>query len=329
MYGLLESDGSTAENEEPDIKQLRLASNTSERYLLMVGDGLTQMRAKQFSELIEETSHSFGPRHKVTVMLQKAMDQVTFIPGDLHGGSFHIMQVVYNLFYCALIQKVQAVLKWKRICGSDVSKCYQQATSLASIFATELERGVLDEYIKIVHHSVDRRRAFQRIHNAKKLAIHLAQGYRKWMEECRKDTTDKLTKILDPATIAAPMGIDADNDDEIEVEHINVDDVVEESAVKGIGNITKCSPNPLAIKNHDIILYAKSEMEKLNLKVVRVNERERRIRYNNMARDIGQSVMAHRDVGMGNEADVGTDSFMEVSLARHQEAHITGGCDEL
>ena len=48
-----------------------------------------------------------------------------------------------------------------------------------------------------------------------------------------------------------------------------------------------------------------------------------------MARDIGQSVMAHRDVGMGNEADVGTDSFMEVSLARHQEAHITGGRDEI
>ena len=84
--------------------------------------------------------------------------------------------------------------------------------------------------------------------------------------EGAEDDTE-LTEILDPATIAAPMGIDADNDDEIEAEHVNVDDVVEQSAVKGIGNITKCSPNPLAI-HHDIILYAKSEMEKLNLEVV-------------------------------------------------------------
>ena len=71
MYGLLESVGSTVENEDADIKLLRLAPNASECYLLMVGDGLTQMRAKHFNELIEETLHSFGPRHKVTVMLQK------------------------------------------------------------------------------------------------------------------------------------------------------------------------------------------------------------------------------------------------------------------
>ena len=195
LYGLLESNGSTADNEDADIKQLRLAPNASKRYLLMVSDGLTQMRAKQFNKLIEETSHSFGPRYKVTVMLQKAMDQVNFIPGDLHGGGFHIMQVVYNLFYGAFIQKIQAVLKWKRICGSDVSKCYQQATSLASIFATELEHGVLAEYIKIVHHSADRRRAFQQICNAKKLAIHLAEGYRKWIEEHRKDTTNEVFRL--------------------------------------------------------------------------------------------------------------------------------------
>ena len=87
----------------------------------MVGDGLTKIRAKQFSDLIDETLSSYGPQHRVTVMPQQALDQVIFIPGDLHGGGFHVMQVVYNLFYGAIIQKVQAVLKWKCICGSDVS----------------------------------------------------------------------------------------------------------------------------------------------------------------------------------------------------------------
>ena len=124
----------------------------------------------------------------------------------------------------------------------------------------------------------------------------------------------ELTETLDPATIAAPMDTDADINNEVELVNVNVDNAAEESEVKGIGNITKCAPNPLAI-HHDIIHYAKAEMEKLNLEVVKVNERERRIRYNNMARDIGQSVMAHRDLGMGNEADGAMDSFMEVSLA--------------
>ena len=50
---------------------------------------------------------------------------------------------------------------------------------------------------------------------------------------------NELTAILDPATIAAPMDIDADIGDDVEVVHVNVDDVVEESVVKGIGNINE------------------------------------------------------------------------------------------
>ena len=82
-------------------------------FLVMVGDGLSQMRARQFSELIDETCTSYSPWHRVTTTLQKVLEQVIFIPGDLHGGGFHIMQVIYNLFYGALLQKLQAVLKWK------------------------------------------------------------------------------------------------------------------------------------------------------------------------------------------------------------------------
>ena len=52
------------------------------------------------------------------MMIQKALDQVTFIPGNLHGGGFHTMQVIYNLFYGAIIQNIQTVLQWKQICGT-------------------------------------------------------------------------------------------------------------------------------------------------------------------------------------------------------------------
>lgn len=107
LYGILKINENEPTNaDDANLLQLSLAENYKERYLLMVRDGLPQMRAKQFSDLIDETSTSYGPRHEVTVMLQKALDQVVFIPGNLHSGGFHIMQIVYNLFYGSILQKV-------------------------------------------------------------------------------------------------------------------------------------------------------------------------------------------------------------------------------
>ena len=104
MFGILKKSESSNENKQMNINTLELAPETKERYLMMVGDGSTRMRAKQFNDIIEETSTSCGLCHQVTLMLQKALNQVIFVLGDLHGGGFHIMQVVYNLFYGSLLQ---------------------------------------------------------------------------------------------------------------------------------------------------------------------------------------------------------------------------------
>ena len=162
----------------------------------MVGDGLTQMRAKQFSEMIDQTSISYGPRHEVTTMLQEALERIIFLPGDLHGGGIHIMQVVYNLFYGTILQKIQTVLKWKRIRGSDVTKCYQQSTSLALIVSTEVERHLLTEYIKHIHQDPHQRREVNKFKDAKAFAIRIANGYTKWMNDRRKNTTDEVFRMI-------------------------------------------------------------------------------------------------------------------------------------
>ena len=128
--------------------------------------------------------------------------------------------------------------------------------------------------------------------------------------------------------ITSSQEIDAVDDDKIELANVNVEETVEETDIKGLGNITKCAPNSLAL-HHDIMKCSKAEMDKLNLKVVRVNERERKIRYNCMASNIGQCVIVHRDLRDGNNVAMDNGSFMEKSLARHQEAHITGGQDEI
>ena len=46
------------------VTDLRLAHNAKKRFLIMVGDGLTQIRVKQFADIIEESSSSYGPRHR-------------------------------------------------------------------------------------------------------------------------------------------------------------------------------------------------------------------------------------------------------------------------
>ena len=85
LYGILKTNqDQPTSTDNANLLQLittkSATDNYKECYLLMVGDGLTQMRAKQFFDLIDEISTSYGPRHEVTVMLQKALDQVVFIP---------------------------------------------------------------------------------------------------------------------------------------------------------------------------------------------------------------------------------------------------------
>ena len=106
------------------------------------------------------------------------------------------MQVIYNLFYGALLQKLQAVLKWKLICGNDVSKCYQQSTGLAKLGAREVERHLLAEYFKSVHHNCNHRKSFNGIKDSKQFAIHIAKGYTNWTEVRRRETTDKVFRMI-------------------------------------------------------------------------------------------------------------------------------------
>ena len=71
-------------------------------------------------------------------MFRKALSRVVVVTGDLHG-CFHALMAVYSLFYAAIIQPIQTLLKWKRIVGTDITKCYQQAAGLALMICDETE----------------------------------------------------------------------------------------------------------------------------------------------------------------------------------------------
>ena len=72
MFGLLkktDTGNGSGDNSDAEIKNLVLAPNAKERVLVMVGDSLTQIRAKQFTDMIEETPTLYGPRHRIIQML--------------------------------------------------------------------------------------------------------------------------------------------------------------------------------------------------------------------------------------------------------------------
>ena len=98
------------------------------------------MRARTFNDLIEDSAYSFGEQHETTAKVAKGMQQIIHVPGDLHGGCFHFLSAIYSLYYAALIQPIQALIGWKRIKGTDVTKCYQQAAGLAMMITGELEK---------------------------------------------------------------------------------------------------------------------------------------------------------------------------------------------
>ena len=128
-------------------------------------------------------------------MIQKALNQIIHVPGDLHGGCFHFLSAVYTLFYGSLIQPIQIMLGWKRICGSDVTQCYQQVVGLALMISSELERHLLLEYLKEIHSDELKRRDLESILDSKKLALKITNGYNEWIDFKRLQTKDKCFQM--------------------------------------------------------------------------------------------------------------------------------------
>ena len=87
-----------------------------------IGDKLTHVRLKSFVNTINDSLYSFEDDHDMRSVMSKALQQVVLGVGDLHGGSFSILNSIYTLFYGGVLQVFQTALCWKRIKGKDVTK---------------------------------------------------------------------------------------------------------------------------------------------------------------------------------------------------------------
>ena len=93
MHGVVEATSNDGVN--GNLKSICLARDYKDRYVMLVGDGLSQIRAKMFEKMIEDSSYCFKEMHRATHMIKEALGKVIHITGDLHGGRFHFLPAVY------------------------------------------------------------------------------------------------------------------------------------------------------------------------------------------------------------------------------------------
>ena len=194
MNGILkyvENDGTSG-----NLKYLELEDGWDKRTMMFVGDGLTMARFKTFDDLINNSAMNFAMRHEKKIMFRKALSRVVVVTGDLHG-CFYALMAVYSLFYAAIIQPIQTLLKWKRIVGSDITKCYQQAAGLALMVSDEIQRHLVSYCIAQLENNKPVLDQIKKVkNNPKEVAVILAKHYLEWIELQRKDTSDEVYKMI-------------------------------------------------------------------------------------------------------------------------------------
>ena len=142
------------------------------------------------------------------------------------------------------------------------------------------------------------------------------------------ENEEGLEYEMDPGVMAASIELQVNDGDEAILEEVAIEEDRLQVNVIGLGNVKKASINPLTI-NHDIIGYAKGEVEKLNLKEVRVRKRERRNRMKALSNDVMADISQHKERGTddGRCGDNDEQNHVLQSLRRHEEAVITNGED--
>ena len=176
---------------------MRLAQDYDQRHVMLIGDGLSQIRVKTFETMIQESSFWFKENFCATDMVRKALGQIIHVTGDLHGGRFHFLAKIYSLFYGSFIQFTHLLLGWKHICGTDVTKCYQQAAGLILMAADEIEKVFFSAYLHdVLFNNPEERDRLCREGNPKEFGLLIPKGYRKWLKEKQCSTTDQVFKML-------------------------------------------------------------------------------------------------------------------------------------
>jgi hypothetical protein len=189
--GLLSYSKETAEFDCP--------ANVQQRNLILVGDGLTNTRLSRLKEIVKTKIRSFSYRkyYKAMKKINAALNQIIIIPGDLHGGCFHFMKPVYDVYYGNFLQPVQCGLGWTRVNGADVVKTYHIGRDMAVLVNTEIERQLSHYFLnQISNETRELLISFINAEDHDGLASFLAKEYISWKKTRLSETTDEVFRAI-------------------------------------------------------------------------------------------------------------------------------------
>jgi hypothetical protein len=104
---------------------ISLGDDIFNRWLILVGDGLSHVRVANFKDCMENQSRNFQEFYHKSTIFARALNCIVMVPGDLHGDDFHFLMVNFQLFYGGFWQMIQVALAWKKIRGTNVTKTYK------------------------------------------------------------------------------------------------------------------------------------------------------------------------------------------------------------
>jgi hypothetical protein len=103
---------------------ISLSDDIFNRWLILDGDGdgPAHVRVANFKDCMEDRSRNFQEFYHKSTIFAQTLNCIVMVPGDLHGGGFHFLIVIFKKFHGGFLQAIQVVLKWKNIRGINVTK---------------------------------------------------------------------------------------------------------------------------------------------------------------------------------------------------------------
>ena len=83
------------------------------------------------------------------------------------------------------------MLGWKRIKGSDVSQCYQQAAGLAMLVADEIEKNLMIAFLGSIHDKEEKRLRLNRYISNADLSVDIASEFLNWIQIKIENSSDQ------------------------------------------------------------------------------------------------------------------------------------------
>ena len=168
-------------------------SDIDSRWMLLVGDGLSFERFRNYKDDLTSKQASFCTHYEETRVVLRALGQVVFLPGDLHGGCFHTLGPVYSLFYGGFLQPIQVALGFKRIDASKVENTYIQASILALKVLTECERQAYDAFVNQMSEAT--MLSLAAMDDAASVSDELARQFQTWFDCKLATSTDEVFRF--------------------------------------------------------------------------------------------------------------------------------------